>query len=69
MGLSATFNNILVISWLSLPLVGETEVPIENHHLPQFTDNLYHQIVHKVHLAMSDIRTHTFRGDRDLLHR
>jgi hypothetical protein len=28
---SATFNNILVISWLSIILVEETGVPEENH--------------------------------------
>jgi hypothetical protein len=28
---NSTFNNISVISWLSVLLVEETEVPIENH--------------------------------------
>ena len=28
---NATFNNISVISWLSILLVEETEVPRENH--------------------------------------
>jgi len=28
---NATFNNISVISWLSVLLVGETGVPVENH--------------------------------------
>jgi len=31
MVLSATFNNISVISWLSVVLVEETGVPGENH--------------------------------------
>ena len=37
----ATFNNFSVISWQSVLLVEETEVPTENHqpatsHLPQY---------------------------------
>jgi hypothetical protein len=28
---NATFNNILVISWLLVLLVEETGVPVENH--------------------------------------
>ena len=45
---NATFNNISVISWLSVLLVEETGVPEENH---------------RVHLVMSGIQTH-FNGDR-----
>jgi hypothetical protein len=39
---NATFNNISVISWRSVLLVEETEVPGENHRLPQVTDKMYH---------------------------
>jgi hypothetical protein len=39
---NTTFNNISVISWLSVLLVEETGVPGEN--LSQFTDKLYHII-------------------------
>ena len=39
---NATFNNISVISWWSVLLVEETEVLVENHHLPQVTDKFYH---------------------------
>jgi len=39
---NVTFNNILVISWRSVLLVGETGVPGEKHRLSQVTDKLYH---------------------------
>jgi hypothetical protein len=34
----ATFNNISVISWRSILLVEETEIPGETTDLPQVTD-------------------------------
>ena len=42
---NATFNNISVISWLSILLVEETEVPRENHrpftgHLQALSSNV-----------------------------
>jgi hypothetical protein len=40
---NATFNNISVISWLSVLLEEETGVPGENHQpVEQVTDKLYH---------------------------
>jgi hypothetical protein len=36
---SATFNNISIISWPSVSLVGEA---IENHRLAEVTDKLEH---------------------------
>jgi len=39
---NATFNNISVISWRSVLLVEETEVPGETTDLSQVIDKLFH---------------------------
>ena len=48
---NATFNNISDISWWSALLVEETGEIIE---LSQVTVELYHIMLYRVHLAMSE---------------
>ena len=44
---NATFNNISVISWLSILLVEETGAPKEIHDLTQVTDKHDHIILYQ----------------------
>ena len=55
---NATFNNISVISWRSVLLAEETEVPGENH---RHWQTLPHNVVH---LALIKIPAHNISGDR-----
>ena len=55
---NTTFNNISVISWRSVLLLEETV------DLQQVTDKLFRIMLYRVHVAMSEIRTQTFGGDK-----
>jgi hypothetical protein len=61
---NATFNNISVISWVSVLLMEETLVPGENHRqAPSHLHTLSHNVVLRTP-RLSVIRIHNVSGDR-----
>jgi hypothetical protein len=64
---NATFNNISVISWLSILLVEETGGPEENHRpAAVYWKNLSHKVAWSTP-RLNGIRTHNVSSDRYLL--
>jgi hypothetical protein len=64
MGFSATFNNILDISWRSVLLVQETGVPGENHRpVASHRQTLSHNVVSST-LRLSGVQTYNASSDR-----
>jgi len=64
----ATFNNILVISWLSVLLVEETEVLVEKHRpAASHWQTLSHNVVSSAPRS-SGSRTHNVSSDMHPLH-
>jgi hypothetical protein len=66
---NATFNNISVISWRSVLLVEETEVPEENHRpAASHWQTWSHNVVSSTP-CLSGILTDNVSGDMHWLHR
>ena len=60
---NTTFNNISAISWWSILLVEETEVPRKNHRpVASYCQTLSHNVVSSTH-PHERVRTHNFSGD------
>jgi hypothetical protein len=56
------FSYIVSVSFIG-GLVNEQEYPEKTTNLPHVSEQLYHIMLHRVYLGMSEIPTHNLNGD------
>ena len=66
---NATFNNVRYIVTGQFCCWGKQEYTEKTTDLSQVKDKLYRIMLYRVHPAINGVRTHSFNGDRQRLHR
>ena len=69
MAFNASFNHISAVLRRSVLLMEETGESGENYRPAASYGKRYHILLFRVHIVMSEIQTHNFRGDKHGLHR